>query len=586
MSNLKVGTYSGTATDTVINAGSVQYILVGKDDGTATGTSIAVKGSTGDIDVGRDSGKATNTNIAVKGSTGDIDVGCDAGEATDTTITADSMSNLKVGRYSGKATNTNIAIAGSVTKSLIVGSRSGTATNTNIAADSVGKLYVGYKNGGTATNTNITADSMSNLKVGYDKGTATDTNIIAGSINGIDVGKDDGTATGTTITADSMSNLNVGYDKGTATDTNIAIEGSVKTIDVGRKSGKAINTNIAVGSVGTLYVGYSSGTATNTNIAVEGSVKTFKVGGSSSYWYGKAIDTTITLANGGGTINVYRSAKNTNIVNNGPKPVSIKVQDDAVGTTCNGNRIKKELWPRTCSCPQSPGGPSCKNNCFPADATVRLADGATKTMAELQLGDAVLDASGAYSTVYFFGHADKDGAAPYVDLTLASGYKLSLTPDHYLVLDGKHVYAKDVAVGDELPYFDDGAFKTSSVSAISETTKSGLFNPYTLSGSIVVDSVAASCHSSWILDGVVSPETAAVVYQHLFAVPRAAYKILGPSGMDAVFGVGNTGNTASIAYQTGALFGVLGLLALGAAAAVKTTAALAFQARTDRVSRR
>ena len=83
-----------------------------------------------------------------------------------------------------------------------------------------------------------------------------------------------------------------------------------------------------------------------------------------------------------------------------------------------------------------------------------------------------------------------------------------------------------------------------------------------------------------------SPETAAVVYQHLFAVPRAAYKILGPSGMDAVFGVGNTGNTASIAYQTGALFGVLGLLALGAAAAVKTTAALAFQARVDRVRRR
>ena len=93
---------------------------------------------------------------------------------------------------------------------------------------------------------------------------------------------------------------------------------------------------------------------------------------------------------------------------------------------------------RTCSCPKYPGGPhSCKKKeCFPADATVRLADGATKTMAELQLGDAVLDASGTHSPVYFFGHADKDGAALYVDLTLASGYKLSLTPDHYLVAGG------------------------------------------------------------------------------------------------------------------------------------------------------
>ena len=42
--------------------------------------------------------------------------------------------------------------------------------------------------------------------------------------------------------------------------------------------------------------------------------------------------------------------------------------------------------------------------------------------------------------------------------------------------------------------------------------------------------------------------------------------------MDAVFNVGNTGRTASVGQQTGALFGVLGLLALGAAAAVKAGA--------------
>ena len=66
-----------------------------------------------------------------------------------------------------------------------------------------------------------------------------------------------------------------------------------------------------------------------------------------------------------------------------------------------------------------------------------------------------------------------------------------------------------------------------------------------------------------------SPRTAAVVYQHLFAVPRGAFKLLGARGMDAVFGVGNTGRTASIGQQTGAFFGVLGLLALAAAAAAK-----------------
>ena len=151
------------------------------------------------------------------------------------------------------------------------------------------------------------------------------------------------------------------------------------------------------------------------------------------------------------------------------------------------------------------------------------------------------------------------------------------------------MYAKDVAVGDLLPYFDGVTFKASPVKSTKETLKSGLFNPYTHSGSIVVDGVAASCHSSWILDGVAcpparqlfldarrgrphrSPETAAAVYQQLFAVPRAAYAVLGARGMDAVFGVGNAGRTASIGQQTAALAGVLAVLSVFTAKAIKAT---------------
>ena len=54
------------------------------------------------------------------------------------------------------------------------------------------------------------------------------------------------------------------------------------------------------------------------------------------------------------------------------------------------------------------------------------------------------------------------------------------------------MYAKDVAVGDKLAYFDGAALKTSSVRAVTQTTKFGLFNPYTLSGSIVVDGVSST----------------------------------------------------------------------------------------------
>ena len=55
-------------------------------------------------------------------------------------------------------------------------------------------------------------------------------------------------------------------------------------------------------------------------------------------------------------------------------------------------------------------------------------------------------------------------------------------------------------------------------------------------------------------------------------MPRAAFKLLGARGMDAVFGVGNTGRTASIAQQTAALAGVVAALALGAATAAKAVA--------------
>ena len=187
-------------------------------------------------------------------------------------------------------------------------------------------------------------------------------------------------------------------------------------------------------------------------------------------------------------------------------------------------------------------------------------------MQDLQLGDAVLDATGAYSPVYFFSHADAKVRASFVELVLASDATLSLTPGHYVAANGGLVYAKDVRIGDAIAYVDGGALKAGAVVSTSRSFKRGLYNPYTLSGTIVVDGVVASCHSSWILDGLLPPRLAAIFYQRLFVVPRLAYKLLGPRGMDQVFGVGNSGATSSIAVQTGMLFGVCALvLGVGAA---------------------
>jgi len=200
-------------------------------------------------------------------------------------------------------------------------------------------------------------------------------------------------------------------------------------------------------------------------------------------------------------------------------------------------------------------------SCFPGTSTVTLADGTTKSMASLQLGDEVLDAAGAYSPIYVFGHASA-AKASYLTLALEGGRKITLSPDHYVPANGDLVYAKDVAVGDVLGYVDGGATETAAVASIDESVEVGMYNPYTLSGTIVVDGVVASCHSSWILDGLAPPRVLAKVYQRLFVVPRAAYKLIGAEGMDSVFGVGNNGATASVDSQTAMLFGVVGACAL------------------------
>ena len=101
--------------------------------------------------------------------------------------------------------------------------------------------------------------------------------------------------------------------------------------------------------------------------------------------------------------------------------------------------------------------------------------------------------------------------APFVELVLESDAKLSLTPDHYVAANDKLIYAKDVRVGDSISYVDNGAFKSGAVVSTTRSSKRGLYNPYTLSGTIVVDGVAASCHSSWILDGLLPPRVGACV---------------------------------------------------------------------------
>ncbi len=180
--------------------------------------------------------------------------------------------------------------------------------------------------------------------------------------------------------------------------------------------------------------------------------------------------------------------------------------------------------------------------CFPGEATVQDETGTTKMMKDVRIGDRLQvvmpDGSLRYEDVYLLTHNDPDIAGPFVELALASGQSLTLSPRHFIpiapeagagwesrVLKG----ANEVKVGDVVWHQgSDGAMLATTVTAVTETVGTGAFNPLTLSGTIVVDGVVASAHSDWFLDGIVSADLQGQIYQAMFAPVRGIYHLIGP----------------------------------------------------------
>jgi hypothetical protein len=139
-------------------------------------------------------------------------------------------------------------------------------------------------------------------------------------------------------------------------------------------------------------------------------------------------------------------------------------------------------------------------------------------MAEVIIGDRVLamDASGSliFSDIYMFGHRDPTTRAAFVKITTGSGAIMHLTPDHYLyatiptnssawATSSKLLPARAITTQHYVWVSVPGdSLQLENVVEVSLHMDTGIFNPYTLSGTIVVNGVLASSHSSWVLDDV------------------------------------------------------------------------------------
>jgi len=120
------------------------------------------------------------------------------------------------------------------------------------------------------------------------------------------------------------------------------------------------------------------------------------------------------------------------------------------------------------------------------------------------------------------GHADNESVIEYLRLTTDNGTSIRLSKEHFIESNGRYVYAKDVRKGDRLAYGE-------RVIEIEVEKAKGLWNPFTIAGTIVVDGVLASCHSDWFLEALpewMRPSRALIpaIYQTLTAPARQIYR--------------------------------------------------------------
>jgi desert hedgehog len=114
-------------------------------------------------------------------------------------------------------------------------------------------------------------------------------------------------------------------------------------------------------------------------------------------------------------------------------------------------------------------------------------------MDALAVGDMVKVGPNVYSKVFMFTHKIADITRNFVELSGASGASILLTAGHYIPVDGILLPASSVSAGARLRL---GNGLSEVVTAVRLVSGSGLYNPQTLQGDIVVNGIVASTYTT------------------------------------------------------------------------------------------
>lgn len=150
--------------------------------------------------------------------------------------------------------------------------------------------------------------------------------------------------------------------------------------------------------------------------------------------------------------------------------------------------------------------------CFPGKSLVIRYPGEKMAISQVSDGDQILVmhryGSIGYDTIYMQGHNDADTTMNAVTLTTSTGQQLTASNGHFIYVTDSNTTKRmcDVTVGDYVLVVHEmshGYQMTSEcVTKKEHTTAQGMYNPMTLSGTIVVDHIIASNYEEHIYPSV------------------------------------------------------------------------------------
>ncbi|UJR18075.1 hypothetical protein I4U23_004975 [Adineta vaga] len=142
--------------------------------------------------------------------------------------------------------------------------------------------------------------------------------------------------------------------------------------------------------------------------------------------------------------------------------------------------------------------------CFAGSSLIELADGSSKTLSNLQIGDhALVNKNHTYEPVIAFIHAKQHGLFDFLEITLRSRLSnstsiLLVSPNH-LVFDfdsNAARFAGKFHVGDRVQFIDNHQLVPAEILSMKLTKAQGYYAPLTPSGTIIVNGVVSSNYAT------------------------------------------------------------------------------------------